>query len=1024
MSRRFVVVCLVVALGAVRAALAQEPAAPRIISWSNSKTGDKRTVLQVKPGERIIFKVESQGTERYQWEIDTETRKGTVGPVWYRHRHKKGYEWREFKVQEGVRGNSFTWTVPGKGIWKIRVTAISGAWEEWTNRVIADCAKHWKKDAGGEWSRWMRDALTPTEARTEWIVSTTVVEVNPGKSIQAAIDSLPSGGGVVKLLPGTHVVKKTVVIKRNNVAVVGTRSAIVLHDTKLTARYERGRSGIPGGSTADRCFDVPRGGPYHDITFKGFTVSSTYRRSFCMIFAADEVVNFTVEDIANKSGAGWLGAVMSDQNNPRYSKNVFFRNNTNLGRGGFSVTYAENVHFVYNTGTGADLNRNLRFVFVYGNRGFGGVRGHGAVYAHIRDNEITQITNDGLSHSIIESNTIRGGRRYGGIYINPQWGLVGNIYRNNRIYSCLHGVNTTHYSYGFSGKVISDAQIVNNVIYNCSGDGIHMTSPYVKLDIRNNIIANCGGYGINYIKTKEPTIIGNNNLWKNAKGDYNGISAGTGDISVDPLFADPAKGDFHLKSKAGRWDPKAKKWVKDNIHSPCIDAGDPKADFSLEPDPNGGRVNLGAYGNTAEASKSAIQQEQQGGRKASADIKGGENMARKASQHQTLSRRLKDHLEESILVFLLRHSPDAEYGGFVTQLDRQGKWYGRRIKRLVPQTRMIWTFSSAHRAGLGGGKYLKAARDGFSFLVKYMWDKEEGGWYWSVTRQGKPSSTRKSIYGQAFGIYGLCEYYFASGDKEALRKAEETFDLLEKHAYDGKHRGYFTGDFTRDWKRQGSSNRSAGTHLHLVESLTSLVRATGKQKYRKRLKELLDILVEKMFLPEHGCIVEVYTEDWKPILDSNTMYVHDLEAAWLIIDGAKALGLKDEKYLERARNLVDYSLKYGWDEKHGGFFQSGPAGRPATNTKKNYNVQGEGLVALATLYRETRDKKYLRKLVEHTEWCLKFQADSKFGEWFTMCTADGKPTMIEKAGLWKAGYHHPRGCLYAAIILESMKQSK
>ena len=79
---------------------------------------------------------------------------------------------------------------------------------------------------------------------------------------------------------------------------------------------------------------------------------------------------------------------------------------------------------------------------------------------------------------------------------------------------------------------------------------------------------------------------------------------GEGDISADPLFADPKGGDFHLKSRAGRWDPKLRRWVKDEVTSPCIDAGDPRDDFSNEPEPNGGRINMGAYGNTKEASKS------------------------------------------------------------------------------------------------------------------------------------------------------------------------------------------------------------------------------------------------------------------------------------------------------------------------------------------------------------------------------------------------------------------------------------
>ena len=83
----------------------------------------------------------------------------------------------------------------------------------------------------------------------------------------------------------------------------------------------------------------------------------------------------------------------------------------------------------------------------------------------------------------------------------------------------------------------------------------------------------------------------------------------TGNLLVDPLFADAANGDFHLKSTAGRWDPAANggvgAFVPDAVDSPCIDAGDPAADVGLEPVPNGGLVNMGAYGGTPYASKSA-----------------------------------------------------------------------------------------------------------------------------------------------------------------------------------------------------------------------------------------------------------------------------------------------------------------------------------------------------------------------------------------------------------------------------------
>jgi len=77
-----------------------------------------------------------------------------------------------------------------------------------------------------------------------------------------------------------------------------------------------------------------------------------------------------------------------------------------------------------------------------------------------------------------------------------------------------------------------------------------------------------------------------------------------GNIDVDPLFADPDNGGYHLKSEAGLWDAASESWVMDDVTSPCLDAGDPNSPVAFEPFPNGGIVNMGAYGGTMEASKS------------------------------------------------------------------------------------------------------------------------------------------------------------------------------------------------------------------------------------------------------------------------------------------------------------------------------------------------------------------------------------------------------------------------------------
>ncbi|MEI6499674.1 MAG: FlgD immunoglobulin-like domain containing protein, partial [Armatimonadota bacterium] len=133
----------------------------------------------------------------------------------------------------------------------------------------------------------------------------------------------------------------------------------------------------------------------------------------------------------------------------------------------------------------------------------------------------------------------------------------------------------------------SSLTIKNTIIaFNTRGGGIYVDlagSQYAKLTISYaDIYGNSGDY------------IG----WPNQTGK-------NGNISKDPLFAWAAKGNFYEKSKGGRWNLGTKTWVIDTVHSPCIDAGAPASPFANEPSPNGGRTNMGAYGNTKYASKSA-----------------------------------------------------------------------------------------------------------------------------------------------------------------------------------------------------------------------------------------------------------------------------------------------------------------------------------------------------------------------------------------------------------------------------------
>ncbi len=171
------------------------------------------------------------------------------------------------------------------------------------------------------------------------------------------------------------------------------------------------------------------------------------------------------------------------------------------------------------------------------------------------------------------------------------------IFRNNII------CNNKGYGFHMADRFeeVRTGKIINNVFYKNSKGGLYNPKDFEQnITVKNNMIVMNGGWGIE----GGFTIISYNDIWGNDSGSCLNATLDTGNISIDPLFADPENWDFHLKSEYGRWDPVQKQWVYDSVTSLCIDAGDPTDDYSNEPEPNGDRVNIGAYGNTSEASKS------------------------------------------------------------------------------------------------------------------------------------------------------------------------------------------------------------------------------------------------------------------------------------------------------------------------------------------------------------------------------------------------------------------------------------
>lgn len=146
------------------------------------------------------------------------------------------------------------------------------------------------------------------------------------------------------------------------------------------------------------------------------------------------------------------------------------------------------------------------------------------------------------------------------------------------------------------------ASVINNTIAENKGHGIYDCPGTV----RNNIIAYNSDKGI-----CGPAQNSYNCFWRNVSGNFQDNYAKTGDLYADPLFVTPGTwdgadwtaGDYALQSQYGRWNAAAQLWVFDLQTSPCIDKGDPADGIGFEPNPNGGRINMGFDGGTEFAAK-------------------------------------------------------------------------------------------------------------------------------------------------------------------------------------------------------------------------------------------------------------------------------------------------------------------------------------------------------------------------------------------------------------------------------------
>jgi hypothetical protein len=254
--------------------------------------------------------------------------------------------------------------------------------------------------------------------------------------------------------------------------------------------------------------------------------------------------------------------------------------------------------------------------------------GCGAGIALIRDSNV-DIANCRIEDNMSNYNGLGGGGycwqstvRFAGCTISSN-GASGNVYGGGlycggsssdlTVENCVISKNTARMGAGIyvgsnpgssSDSVRESVTIVNCTIANndlsgsysssSTGGGIHAVSSSIV--VSNSIVwSNDDAKAVMLLNSSSSSPV----RYSDIEDGY----AGQGNIDVDPMFASATGSDYHLKSALGRYDPRTDTWILDSNHSPCIDAGDSQDPIGAEPLPNGKRINMGAYGGTAEASK-------------------------------------------------------------------------------------------------------------------------------------------------------------------------------------------------------------------------------------------------------------------------------------------------------------------------------------------------------------------------------------------------------------------------------------
>ncbi len=364
----------------------------------------------------------------------------------------------------------------------------------------------------------------------------------------------------------------------------------------------------------------------------------------------------------------------------------------------------------------------------------------------------------------------------------------------------------------------------------------------------------------------------------------------------------------------------------------------------------------------------------------------------------------KTDMLTNIMPFWLRYGVDKEHGGIYTCVARNGELMDS-TKSVWFQGRFAFTCCYAYNNIEARPEWLEAAKSTLDFIEEHCFDRN-GRMYFEVAADGTPLRMRRYVFSENFAAIAMAEYALATGDKSYAEKALKIFKDMRRFL---QTPGILEPKYLPTVQAQGHS-----ITMILINVASRIKKVIDDPELDEQIDTSLHALKNYFIHPEFKALLETVGPKGEFIDTINGRTInpgHCIETAWFLLDVAMDRN-QDKDIIDLALTIFNWSWEWGWDPQYGGIINfrdcKNLPPQDYSQDMKFWWPQTEAIIASLYAYKITKDPKYLQKHRQISEWTYAHFPDSQYGEWFGYLHRDGSVAQPAKGNLFKGPFHIPR----------------